>query len=156
MPSAVRDPAASHDPLLSYPVKENAYCPFSFELLLATRDTVAEAEELVIACEVAFTTTVAGLGRLAGAVYTPAVLTVPQLLPEHPEPLTDHVTALLVVPVTLTMNACCVPTATIALVGEMETTTGAMIITGADTETFWSAMDVAVTTTCVGNESGAV
>jgi hypothetical protein len=100
--------------------------------------------------------TVAGLGRLAGAVYTPAELTVPQLLPEQPDPLTDHVTALLVVPVTLTWKASCVPTATIAAVGEIVTDTGGTTATVADAVAVKSATDVAVTVTLVGTELGAV
>jgi hypothetical protein len=49
-------------------VKEKAYGPISFELLVPTSETVAEPEAVVIACEVAFTMTVAGLGKLVGAV----------------------------------------------------------------------------------------
>lgn len=50
-------------------------------------------------------------------------------------------------PVTLTWNCCWVPSATIALVGEMVTITGGMIVTVADAETLRSATDVAVTIT---------
>lgn len=49
-------------------MKEKAYWPVSFELLVPTSETVADAEAAAIACDVAFTMTVAGLGRLAGAV----------------------------------------------------------------------------------------
>jgi hypothetical protein len=80
----------------------------------------------------------------------------PQLLPEQPEPLTLQLTALFEVPVTLTWNCCCVPRATIAVVGETVTTTGAMMVTVAEAEALISATDVAVTTTLEGMELGAV
>ena len=75
------------------------------------------------------------------------MLTVPQLLPEQPAPLTLHVTALFVVPVTLTWNCCCAPSATITFVGEIVTNTGGIIVTVDDAETLKSAADVAVTIT---------
>ena len=131
--------------MLSYPLKKNAYWPDSFELLLPTRVTVAEADEVPFACAVAVTVTVAGLGRLEGAVYTPALLIVPQLFPEHPDPLTFHVIALFVLPDTLAWNFCCVPTASITVVGEIVTSTGGRTVTVAEAETAESPFDVAVT-----------
>jgi hypothetical protein len=124
--------------------------------LVATSETVADAEAVASACDVAFTITVAVLGRPGGAVYTPALLIVPHALPEQPEPLTDQLTALLVVPATLTWKVCCAPTATIALVGESVTTTGARIVTAAVADSLSSATDVAVMTTFDGMLSGAV
>ena len=67
-PLAVNEPAAKYDPLLSYPVNENAKCPDSLELLVATSETTADPDAVVIACDVALTMTVAGLGWLDGAV----------------------------------------------------------------------------------------
>jgi hypothetical protein len=67
-PSAVKDPAAWYSPLLSNPEKKNAYWPLSFELLLATSVTVADAEEVLFAWAVAVRVTGAELDKLAGAV----------------------------------------------------------------------------------------
>jgi hypothetical protein len=44
--------------------------------------------------------TVDGFGTVAGAVYKPAAVTVPQVEPEHPVPLRVQVTAPLLVPLT--------------------------------------------------------
>ena len=68
----------------------------------STTVTMAEADLVVSACEVAVTLTVAGVGTEVGAVYRPARLMVP-----HPDPLQPdrlQVTALLVVPVTVALN----------------------------------------------------
>lgn len=80
----------------------------------------------------------------------------PQLLPEQPAPLTLQVTALLVLPATLTWNCCCDPSATITVVGETVTNTGAITVTAAEAETSRSAAEVAVTVTGPGILSGAV
>ena len=55
--------------------------------------TVADADLVESATEVAVTVTMAGLGTLAGAVYTPLELTVPQFAPVQPVPETLQVTA---------------------------------------------------------------
>jgi hypothetical protein len=65
---------------------------------------VANAEEL--ACAVATIVTFVGLGALAGAVYKPADVIVPQAAPVQPEPLTLHVTAVFLVPATVARNCC--------------------------------------------------
>jgi hypothetical protein len=46
------------------------------------------------------TCTLAGDGTADGAVYKPADVMVPHALPLHPEPFTDHVTAVFEVPET--------------------------------------------------------
>lgn len=85
--------------------------------------TVADAEAVDEAADVAVTVTVAGLGAFAGAVYRPAVETVPQVAPEQPLPFTDHVTAVFVLPVTFAVNCCWPDRFTWALVGEIVTDT---------------------------------
>ena len=84
------------------------------------------------------------------------MLTEPQLLPEHPEPVTFHVTLVFVLPDTLAWNCCDEPAATIALVGEIVTVTGGIIVSVADADTARSATDVAVTTIWDGTLSGVV
>jgi hypothetical protein len=59
-------------------------------------------------------------------------------------------------PDTLAWNCCCVLAATIALVGEIVTTTGGIMVIVAEADTARFAADVAVTTTWVGTLSGAV
>jgi hypothetical protein len=78
------------------------------------------------------------------------VLILPQLLPEHPAPLTLHVTAVLDEPVMLERNCCVVPTVTIAVVGEIVTTTGTIMVTVAVPVVVPSATDVAVTVIWAG------
>ena len=51
-----------------------------------------------------------------GAVYKPEMLMVPSLAFPPPMPSTDHVTAVLVAPVTEAENCCAVPAAMVAVV----------------------------------------
>ena len=86
--------------------------------------TLALADLVESAAEVAVTVTVAGLGGVAGAVYNPLVEMLPQAAPLQPDPATDHVTAVLLVLVTVAVN-CWVrltPTVTV-LLGEIFTLT---------------------------------
>jgi hypothetical protein len=53
----------------------------------------------------------------AGAVYNPTVETVPTVVLPPDTPSTDHVTAVLVVPVTVAVNCCVAFTAMLAVVG---------------------------------------
>jgi hypothetical protein len=89
------------------------------EMLTATglMVTAAEADFVVSACEVAVTVAVVWFATLAGAVYKPEVDTVPG-------PVSDQVTAVLVVPVTVAVNCCVPPPFNVAEVGEIETLTG--------------------------------
>ena len=68
--------------------------------------------------------TVLEAGITEGAVYTPAVLIVPTVVDPPVVPLTDHVTAEFVVPVTVLENASELPSRTVAVDGETDTTTG--------------------------------
>jgi hypothetical protein len=86
-------------------------------------DTVAEADFVVSAWLVAATVTEPELGTKPGAVYRPVEEMVPTVLLPPAVLLTDQVTAVLLVLLTVAVN-CCVPsTITEALVGEMETAT---------------------------------
>src|SRR5271169_4902589 len=110
--------------------------------------TVAEADADVLACAAALTVTPAGLGTLAGAVDRPAEVIVPQAAPEQPAPLTLQVTAVFFVPETVARNCCWLATVIIALVGEIVTWMGMMMVTMAEADVTPSAVDVAVTLTC--------
>lgn len=71
--------------------------------------TDADADFVVSACEVTMTLTFAGLGTVAGAVYRPVLVTVPQADPVQPAPATDHVTPVFDVFVTVAVNCCVLP-----------------------------------------------
>src|SRR5271156_1451059 len=82
-------------------------CTFVGEILTATGGTTvtaALADLLLSPAEVAVTVSVAGLGTALGAVYRPAEVIVPQAEPEHPDPLTLQMTAVLLSPVTVALN----------------------------------------------------
>ena len=66
--------------------------------------TIADADFVLSAFEVAFTVTCAGLGIVPGAVYSPPELIVPQALPVQPAPAKLQVTFVSVVPVTAAVN----------------------------------------------------
>jgi hypothetical protein len=109
-----------------------------------------------VATDVALTATVAGLGKLPGAVYNPEELTMPQLEPEHPLPLTDHVTPVWLVPTTVAVN-CCVPlSATVALVGDIEITLPRITVAVPDMAGFSTDCAVTVTMGGEGGVAGAV
>ena len=68
-------------------------------------NTVAVAVAVVFACEVAITVTwLFGLGAVAGGVYTPPLVMVPQSAPEQLVPDNVQVTAVLALPVTVAVN----------------------------------------------------
>jgi hypothetical protein len=75
----------------------------------ATTVTVAEPDLVESACEVAVTVTFAGVGTVAGAVYTPVAEIVPLLGP----PLTLQVTAVFIVPVTVAVKVTVWPIITV-------------------------------------------
>src|SRR5271154_2827567 len=78
---------------------------------------VADPDFVVSRCEVAVTVTCAGVGTVAGAVYSPAPEIVPFALP----PTTLPVTAVSEVCVTAAVNCSVVPTTTFTLVGSTVT-----------------------------------
>jgi hypothetical protein len=83
---------------------------------------------------------------------------VPQEAPEHPAPWTDHVTAVLPVPVTVAVNCCCCPTTSSTLLGDTITTIGvdSETVAEADLEGFATEVAVTVTTGGFGTVDGAV
>ena len=82
--------------------------------------TVADADFVASACAVAVTFTCEAFGAVAGAVYKPEFVMAPSDAP----PATLQVTMLFDVPVTVPVNCCVFPMATLAVVGTTETETG--------------------------------
>ena len=121
-------------------------------VIIAAIVTVTDADLVGSACDMAVTVTNGGTGTLAGAVYKPADVIVPQVLPLQPMPLTPQVTAVLAEPVTVALNCCCAPVLTWAPLGEMLTLTGAPVltVTVAEADRVGSASRVAVTATIGG------
>jgi len=72
-----------------------------------TTVTVALADFVVSACDVAVTEKKGGFGGTAGAVNNPEEFTVPQVLPAQPVPVIVHVTEVLAEPVTVAVNCFC-------------------------------------------------
>jgi len=120
--------------------------------------TEAAADLVGSATEVALTNTCAGLGTADGAVYSPFAEIVPQAASLQPLPATLHDTAVFDVPVTVALNCCWFFVTICAVVGEIVTTTGGMIVTEAVADFVGSATEVAVTETCdgLGTAGGAV
>jgi hypothetical protein len=77
-----------------------------------TMVTVALADLVGSATDVAVTNKNEGFGGTAGAVKSPEELTVPHVLPAQPIPVIVQVTAVFVEPVTEALNSCCAPTPT--------------------------------------------
>jgi len=75
------------------------------------------------ASEVAVTLTVAGFGTVAGAVYIPPL----EILPFAVPPSTLQVTAVFDVPLTVAVNCCVLPVATVAVAGTTETAIVAIV-----------------------------
>ncbi len=114
--------------------------------------TVAEADLVGSACDVAVTETRDGLGTAGGAVYKPPVVIVPQLEPAQPTPPTLHVTAVLAEPVTVAWNCFCAPVTSCALVGAIVIPTAMPEprVTAAEAVLVGSTTRVAVTVTVGG------
>jgi hypothetical protein len=81
--------------------------------------TVADADFAESACAVAVTVTCGGFGAVTGAVYSPVL----EMLPLAAPPATLQVTAAFDAPVTVALNCCVFPTATLAAVGATEIVT---------------------------------
>ena len=82
---------------------------------------------------------------------------VPQALPVHVFPLTDHATPALVGSLICAWNCCVFPGARLAVFGETTTVAaaGAVTVTRADALLFASALAFAVTVTVAGFGAGA-
>jgi hypothetical protein len=124
--------------------------------------TLAEAVFVVSAFETAETLNVAGVGTAAGAVYSPLIVTVPNVGVPPVTPLTCQEApwfeeSLL----TVAVNCCCVVTGTEAVVGLMETEMGTgvalmVMVAGADFEPSATEVAVSVTVAGVGTAAGAL
>ena len=99
---------------------------------------------------VAITVTVEGEGTAEGAVYSPALATVPHAEALHPAPCTFHVTAVFEVPTTDAFNCCVAPVPTDVLPGVTLTATTGIMVTDADAALLASAMLVATTLMLAG------
>jgi len=136
-------------------------CTVSGEIVTETGGTivtVAVADFVGSATDVAVTDTCGGLGTEDGAVYSPLMVIVPQVAPVQPLPATLHDTVEFVVPLTAAVNCWWPPIRSCDDVGEIETETGGMMVRDAVADFVGSATDVAVTDTCggFGTEDGAV
>ena len=121
--------------------------------------TAAEADLVGSATLVAVTVTVAGVGTAAGAVYTPVVaFTVTTVEFPFSSPFTVQVTAVFAVPVTVGVKVCVAPTNTLAVVGEMDTTTAGRIAVVVEPEkpAGLTVVAVIVTVAGLGTAAGAV
>ena len=87
--------------------------------LTAVTVTIADADFVLSACDVAVTVTCAGFGTAVGAMYRPVLVIVPLEAP----PATLHVAAVFELPVMDAVNGCVLPTATVAVAGAIETAT---------------------------------
>jgi len=98
---------------------------------------------------VAVTVTCGGFGTVAGAVYSPVLLIVPRVEFPPTTPPALQVTAVLVGPVTVAVNCCCVPAGTEAVAGDTVTVTCATVAVVLPL-TLGVAVLVAVMVTCAG------
>ena len=116
--------------------------------------TVAEADLLESAAEVAATATVGGLGIVTGAVYFPVAPIVPQLAPVQPAPETLQVTVWLApLGPTAAVNCCESPTCTDAVPGETLTASWAGVGGGGE-DTFTPPQEVRIEATSRTMASG--
>jgi hypothetical protein len=114
--------------------------------------TLALADLVVSSTDTAVTETVDGDGAVAGAVYRPAVEIVPTVELPPVTPFTCQVTDPFTPFVTVALN-CWLPepAVTLAMDGEIETATGAVIVTDAGADRVGSATDTALTVTVAGD-----
>src|SRR5512134_3941492 len=105
--------------------------------------------------DVARIVTVAGFGKAAGAVYRPALLTLPQ---SPTAQVRLHVTAAFALPVSMRRNWRALPIATLAALGHTSSATSEPSVTVAATDFVVSACAVAATVTVggTGTMEGAV
>ena len=105
------------------------------------------------------TVTNGGFGDAVGAVYRPLEEMVPHSVEVQPVPLRLHVTAVLLVPVTVAVNCSVPPTPTAGLLGDTDTETlFEVMVTVVEPviAEFESDVAVTVTTLGLGADDGAV
>lgn len=90
--------------------------------------TEADPESAALAAETAVTVTVEGLGIVLGAVYNPLAVIVPTVALPPAVPFTCQVTAVFVVPVTVSMNCLVAPGLTVAEAGVTVTVIGGVLL----------------------------
>jgi len=119
--------------------------------------TAAVPDLVGSATDVAVTTTSAGLGTAAGAVYKPPLVIVPQAAPLQ-LPLRLQVTEVLVAFFTVAVNCCLAPVTTETAAGETVTDTAGTIVIDAVPDFVGSETEVAVRLTIggAGTVDGAV
>jgi hypothetical protein len=115
--------------------------------------TVAIAEPIFVesTTDTAVMVTVAGVGTVIGAVYTPDAEIIPTVALPPAVPLTLQFTAVLEAPVTVAVNVWVIPTVTFMVAGETDTVTGAATVTVAEADFVVSATDVALIVTVAGD-----
>lgn len=142
------DPAANDEGPLSENVKVLVTVTAAVELF--------EGSARLVAMRV----TDGGVGRIRGAVKSPAEVTEPQAAPEQPGPFSTQLTARSGWPFEATdaWKARCAPNSTDALAGETFTRTSLMTVSEAETDLAGSATLVALTVTGfdAGRTCGAV
>ena len=88
-----------------------------FTVMLSVSVTFAEPETVASAALIAVMVTPGVDGRIAGAVYSPAVEIVPSVALPLTAPFTSQVTAVLEVPASVAWNCCVAPSERFALPG---------------------------------------
>ena len=121
----------------------------SATVIAASTVTAAAADLLGSAWLAAVTVTDAGDGTVAGAVYRPALVIVPQAAPVQPAPESVQLTAVLLVPPTDAVNNWARVMFTLAAAGATPIVTG-VIVTVAAPNLLGSSCEVAVTVTVLG------
>jgi len=120
--------------------------------------TVADADLVGSESKVAVTATIGGLGAVAGALYSPLALMLPQAEPLHPLPDKLQITSALELPLTVAVNCNWAPGFSRAEGGDTLSRAAATSVTVAEAEAAGSAIAVAFTATVggVGKVAGAV
>lgn len=120
--------------------------------------TVADPDLVGLESSVAVTATIGGLGAVAGAVYNPLELMLPQADPLQPLPDMLQMKTGLELPVSAAVNCNCAPGFTWAEGGDTLTEAATTSVTFAEAEAEGSAVAVALTVIPgdVGNAAGAV
>jgi len=112
--------------------------------------TVADPDLVGSESKVAVTATIGGLGALAGAVYSPLALMLPQADPLHPLPDRLQITTALELPLTLAVNCNWAPGFSWAEGGDTLTEAAATSVTAAEAVADGSATAIAFTATLGG------
>src|SRR6266446_4662078 len=113
---ATYNPVVDMNPNVWVPPTMPLTCQLTAVLGAPFTVTDADADFVASACAVAVTVTCAGFGTVAGAVYSPLL----EMVPLEAPPAMLHVTAVFDVPVTVAVNCCVLPAATLTAIGATE------------------------------------